>query len=453
LPERRLVPFLLQFAVLTMAALILAGGGWFAISSWREQEPRATAVASLGAVLLALPFLVVALTSIPGRNAIAFALLSATALTVLACFWPDRRSSLPARIGATERIDERDILFSRKELRPGTKRFETYYARNPEHLEPDDRWRRKPGLMSPAARYAHDVGFAASDGSFTAVEALQDLVDGEPAAQRVVRSPEDFRDFLCGWARLLGAADAGTTTLEPGHVYTVGGRRERYDEPIELDHPFAVAFTVEMDHRMMQSAPDAPTLMESARQYLNAGSIAVQLAVAIRQLGYRARAHIDANYQVICPLVARDAGLGEIGRMGLLMTPTSGPRVRIGVVTTDMPLALTEYGPDPTVEEFCRLCEKCAKVCPSQAIPYGDRGSRWKIDSESCFTYWCESGTDCGRCVITCPYAHPDTGVHRLVRAAIRRSPLLRRLATPLDDLAYGTRPRPHPVPEWMERQ
>jgi ferredoxin len=208
-----------------------------------------------------------------------------------------------------------------------------------------------------------------------------------------------------------------------------------------------------MDHRMMQSAPASPTLMESARQYLNAGSIAVQLAVAIRELGYRARAHIDANYQVVCPLVARDAGLGEIGRMGLLMTPQHGPRVRIGVVTTDMPLAESPERAEPSIEKFCRICKKCAKICPSQAIPHGDRGDRWKIDSEACFTFWCEAGTDCGRCVITCPYAHPDTPVHRFVRMTIRRSPLLRRLAAPIDDLVYGVKPGPRELPEWMEGQ
>ncbi|MFQ6103859.1 MAG: hypothetical protein ACE5OP_06150 [Candidatus Glassbacteria bacterium] len=52
----------------------------------------------------------------------------------------------------------------------------------------------------------------------------------------------------------------------------------------------------------------------------------------IRNLGYPARTHIDGNYRVVCPLVARDAGIGEIGRMGLLMTPRLGPRVRIAVV-------------------------------------------------------------------------------------------------------------------------
>ena len=78
--------------------------------------------------------------------------------------------------------------------------------------------------------------------------------------------------------------------------------------------------------------------MESARRYLDSGAIAVQLALFLKGIGYRARAHIDGNYRVVCPLVARDAGLGEIGRMGILMTPALGPRVRIAVVTTDFPL-------------------------------------------------------------------------------------------------------------------
>lgn len=64
----------------------------------------------------------------------------------------------------------------------------------------------------------------------------------------------------------------------------------------------------------------------------------MQLAEFMRSIGYPARAHIDGSYRVVCPLVARDAGLGEIGRMGLLMTPELGPRVRIAVVTTDLPL-------------------------------------------------------------------------------------------------------------------
>jgi ferredoxin len=91
--------------------------------------------------------------------------------------------------------------------------------------------------------------------------------------------------------------------------------------------------------------------------------------------------------------VARDAGLGEIGRMGLLMTPQLGPRVRIGAVTTDLPLEITPPEDDLSVLDFCTICSKCADNCPVGAIPHGDRepidgGLRWAIDSDTCFRYW-----------------------------------------------------------------
>lgn len=59
------------------------------------------------------------------------------------------------------------------------------------------------------------------------------------------------------------------------------------------------------------------------------------MSAFLNKPGFNSRAHIDGDYELICPLVARDAGLGEIGRMGLLMTPRLGPRVRIAVVTTE----------------------------------------------------------------------------------------------------------------------
>jgi hypothetical protein len=86
-----------------------------------------------------------------------------------------------------------------------------------------------------------------------------------------------------------------------------------YGEPVPFESGYAVAFTVEMDRRMVRSAPNAPTVMESGRQYVEAARVAVQLAAAVRTMGYPARAHIDGNYRVIAPLVARDAGQGKRG--------------------------------------------------------------------------------------------------------------------------------------------
>jgi len=60
-----------------------------------------------------------------------------------------------------------------------------------------------------------------------------------------------------------------------------------------------------MDYDALKTGPNAPAVMESAQQYLAAGAIGIQLAEFIRKLGHPARAHIDGNYEVVCPLVAK----------------------------------------------------------------------------------------------------------------------------------------------------
>jgi reductive dehalogenase len=195
-------------------------------------------------------------------------------------------------------------------------------------------------------------------------------------------------------------------------------------------------------------------VLETAKEYADAAQIAVQLAAFIRTLGYPARAHIDGNYRVIAPLVARDAGLGEIGRMGILMTPQLGPRVRLGVVTTDLPLVVDGRIPRTDVLDFCTICKKCAVNCPSRAIPFDDRrvtggALRWQIDSIRCFQYWNAIGTDCGRCMSVCPYSHPDSLSHNLVRWVTQHSGFARRAALRLDDFFYGRVPEQRPAPRW----
>lgn len=198
-----------------------------------------------------------------------------------------------------------------------------------------------------------------------------------------------------------------------------------------------------------------PTVMESAAEYPNGAMIAVRLAYFIRSLGYPARAEMVDHYDVVAPLVARDAGLGEIGRHGLLITPCLGIRVRLGVVTTDLPLHPDSRESDLSVLDFCRICKKCAVNCPSNSIPLDDwqeidGALRWRINPETCYRYWCSMGTDCARCMAVCPYSDPDTFLHAGVRALSRRSGAARRTALLLDDFFYGRRPAARPAPAWI---
>ncbi len=438
-------PLPLSLLVLGLGlALALLAFGWISI---REREPRAARWAFALAVGSALLSLLAASLPFSVQRGVLITLAAAALVTVVVWLLPIG-SSIPPGGRPNRRVDERDIMFARARLVPDSPEYDTYYAMRPEHQKSDDETRELPGLLSPEAPLAEPVSFGAAQASFAITEALRHEVDGPVAAERLERPPSERTGEIKGFVLHHGACDVGITRLDPNHVYThVGRGAGSWGEPIDLDHPWAIAFTVEMDHATMRQAPAAPVVAESARQYVESARLGIQLATLIRSLGYRARAHIDGNYRIIAPLVARDAGLGEIGRMGILMTPRLGPRVRLGVVTTDLPLVADPAGDDTSVLDFCTVCKKCAENCPTGSIPFGDRetlagGRRWAIDADSCFRMWNAVGTDCGRCMTVCPYSHPDNSAHNLVRWAIRSSGAARRAALHLDDLFYGRRPR-----------
>ncbi len=446
---------ILEVALVTLGVLLLVGLLASAWTSWAEHEPRAAVTRFAAALTVPVPFFGAGLLEFAGKSATGGVLLGAVVLGAVWFLMPGGAPHLKGDDSPRGRIDERDIMFSRLLLRPGSEDFGEYYAANPEKKELDEVWRAKPGLMQPGTSSYHRLAFSAADASFTTIEHLRPFVDGALHEDVADLGAEEATDFVKTWVLKLGAVSVGVAEMEDHHWYSHVGRGPDRGQPVTLDHRYAVALTVEMDKTALEHAPLAPTVMESAQQYVDSGVIAVQLAEFIRSLGWPARAHIDGNYRVVCPLVARDAGLGEIGRMGLLMTPELGPRVRLAVVTTDLPLVPDGRRHDPTVIDFCARCLKCADACPSDAISVEPRVDidgvrRWQIDSEACFTLWSAIGTDCARCMSVCPYSHPRNWMHDLVRWGVRSSGRFRTMAIKGDDILYGRRPAPRPVPEWL---
>jgi reductive dehalogenase len=351
-------------------------------------------------------------------------------------------------------FDERDIMFSRNELRHDKTLFNEYYERNPQLKPLDDEFRKKPGLLSPKSSKYDPLSFSAANANFETVKLLKNGIDGVVNNSTLKIDTNKTQNFIINWAKKLGAHNVGITELKDYHFYHTKGRGETYNEKVENKHKYAIAFTVEMNKEMMDTAPDGPTVMESAQQYLSSGVMAIQIANFIRSLGYDAKAHIDGNYDVVCPLVARDAGLGEIGRMGLLMTPKLGPRVRIATISTDFPFTIKKIKKDISTIHFCEICKKCADNCPSKSIAFDsrsntDNGLRWQINSEACFTYWSITGTDCGKCIRVCPFSHPNNLLHNFIRFGIKNNFLFRHLALKLDDFYYGRKPKSYKL-NWI---
>ncbi len=442
--------------LIIIGTILFISLGTSGIVSILEKEARAVRVSFTLALILSLPYLVIGFTEFSGKSVAAVILLIPPIVFIILFFIRLPFPVLSQRtLPESRRFDERDISFSRYRLKPDTPRYDDYYNRNPDRRSGDDAIRSRPGLLSRDSVLHHEVSFAATIATFHTVGCLNSHVTGPVSKTQKPIEPAAMSRFLKTWAVTLGAMDAGITPLKDYHLYTVKGRGNDYGNPVVNTHSYALAFSVEMRKELLDAAPKGATVMESAQQYLNSGTIAVQVASFIREMGYSARAHIDGSYQVICPVIARDAGLGDIGRMTLLMNSKVGPRMRISVVTTDMPLVPDSPIHDDTMLDFCRHCKKCAVCCPSQALPDGDIQEiegvkRWKLDDDACFRYWCSVGTDCGRCMSVCPFSHPNNLFHNVVRWCISFSPFFRRIAAPLDDLFYGRKKPPAKMPDWI---
>ncbi len=421
---------------------------WFSIINILEKEKRAfirSAIFFLFLILLNILFL---LTPIAFKRWIFGGIV---VLIFIFVSW--LMSSSPPRIkieiiGQQKNIDERDIIFTRFEHMEGTQRFKDYYQRHPEYRSIDQEIRRLPDLFSPDHMKKDSILFSLAAAEFSFLEHQLNLVKGEIFPKKLGLNEDENTRLIKRLVRYLGSELCGIGFLKQAYVYSHTGRGpEPYGQKIVLDHPYAVVFALEMNLAFVAAAPRAPVIVETGKQYVEAAKISILLAEFIRRLGYSARAHVaGSNYQAMLPPLGWEAGLGELGRLGILITTKYGPRARLGLVTTDMPL-----NPDEPkvlgIQDFCEKCQKCAKNCPAGAIPYGRKEEengvlKWVLNREECYRYWRKAGTDCAMCLYVCPFSKPDNLFHNFFRGAVSRSSRFQSLSVAGDDFFYGRNPQ-----------
>ncbi len=313
------------------------------------------------------------------------------------------------------RFDERDTMFSRMELVPGSENYNSYYARRPEFKAADDHFRS----ASPG-KYASDlVNMSRIDSAFRFLKDLRPLAyrednsGGRCPGQPVLR---EIEKALHETALDYGAALYGQASLGLECLYSIRGRGPAYGEPVVNPLRNALVFAVDMNRDKISYAPQPEEAVEVTRAYVRVAVIGMILSYLLKELGYRARCHMDGESELVLPAAAQAAGLGKIGRLGLLLSREYGPLIRLGAVTTDFPLtsALPGGGPlTPEPEEYCFSCVICARRCPGRAIPFEEAGRTgspdqsempWVTDHAACFGMWQKFGTDCGICISVCPF-------------------------------------------------
>ncbi len=217
-------------------------------------------------------------------------------------------------------------------------------------------------------------------------------------------------------AKVVGADLVGISPFDERWVYTErfsagSGEGKPNDLPDGLTNVIVIGQS--MDHDLTRTAPSALAGTATGLGYSLDSVVLLTIAQYVRNLGYEAVPSM--NDTALAIPYALEAGLGEYGRHGLLITPEFGPRLRLGKIFTDLPLA-RDHPRSFGVERFCDGCRRCTDACPAKAIPGGEPSTvrhnrsnligvrKWSVDGEKCFNYWTKVNTDCSVCIRVCPY-------------------------------------------------
>ena len=241
----------------------------------------------------------------------------------------------------------------------------------------------------------------------------------------------------------LRADIVGICELPQYAVYSHNAR----GKPIENHHKYAIVVVTDQDYTTMHGSTGRDWISgaQSFRGYSNNGFITTMMADYIRRLGYPARAHFHASYQVLIPPLLLLSGVGEMSRSGCILNPFLGLRFKAGAVTTDLPL-LSDKPIDFGLQDFCNKCKKCALECPSKAISIGEKiiyngYETWQFDAERCtkFRVTNQNGASCGRCIKVCPWNKPQGWSHDMVRWMVKNTPFMNRAIIRMDGVkGYG---------------
>ncbi|MFZ5945794.1 MAG: 4Fe-4S binding protein [Bacillota bacterium] len=153
----------------------------------------------------------------------------------------------------------------------------------------------------------------------------------------------------------------------------------------------AIIITIRMDKNEFKYAPSMEGQIEVMRVYGETGVAANEITELLRQKGFNASPNHSLGGSIDYCKAGMDAGLGYIGRHGMLITPENGACHRSAVIYTDIE-NLSDFisfiDNHKWIADFCASCGKCIKKCPTGAIyettKINEYGQVTSIDYDKC---------------------------------------------------------------------
>lgn len=281
---------------------------------------------------------------------------------------------------------------------------------------------------------------------------LEGAGDSDGASTQTSTSPvpdlhltERVRD----WAVELGISQVGIAEYDSRYTF-----KEFIDG---VWFPTVLVCVLEQEYEHTQSIPGIPGERAAFAAYGELVNKSAELAERLRTIGYRAVSH-DHSGRAIAIHYAVEAGLGQLGLNGQLLTPRAGSRCRLVLMTTDAPL-VRDAPADFGIEAICDECQVCVARCPVGAIPSNREWHRGvlkaKLNTKRCFPVIAQT-SGCAICMKVCPvqkFGLEDVSNHFEETGEIlgKGTDELEAYTWPMDGQLYGPGEKPRNANELVD--
>ncbi len=168
----------------------------------------------------------------------------------------------------------------------------------------------------------------------------------------------------------------------------------------------ALVLGMEMDFDLLDEAPNPGEKLFDFEIYVKSGKRVFDVAKFIRSKGCRCFARVPLDGWIKYPPHAINAGLGELGAHGVVVTREFGPRIRWTMISIDADIEIDDPV-DLGIAGYCDDCLRCVNVCPGKAITVDKiwwRGVyKRKNNDAKCWPYFVKY-EGCGLCLKVCPF-------------------------------------------------
>ncbi len=170
---------------------------------------------------------------------------------------------------------------------------------------------------------------------------------------------EDVSQDIKDKAKDLGFLEVGITYYD--YRYTYQSKKDY------VKFPHVICLAYEQDFEPTQTIPSIDAEIVHSSTYRTEGAAALELVAYINSIGYHAQIQSPTdNTGPYIPMFV-EAGLGQLGACGYLLTPSEGSRCRLIMITTDANVNYdkpVDYG----IHAFCQVCQVCVNRCPGRAL-------------------------------------------------------------------------------------